>query len=270
MEDLLKITGVRGPISVHVEVAKEGSIILRFAIEVAQQAIFGSWQHLFDLYLSVGAHEALRAAKEFAVLHDDINAYFAKNAFDVFLLGMGIPRLMDWAKRQKNAPTVTDDKGRLIPKQYAIGLHKMVKRGGYKKAMRPFIENEVKEVELRTVGPDRGRSSSTKIDTANFNKYLSDKEQILPKLKNGAVQKFHASLVGLEKSMGEHLKFNIAGFPRPHNTLVSYPEEGKDTADYKDYYDKNVLITAEVVRISMFSKPKLKLLAIEFSEGRLL
>lgn len=263
IREILAVARVNKPVSVYVEVAEDGSIELGFTIDLLSQIPFGSWQDLYDFFAFIGRIDLLQAAKDVAKVHDDLNAFFAKNAFDAALLAYLAPKLFALAKRQKKAPTATDADGKPVPKGYAIGLHKLVKKGAYKKAMRPFVENQVNEVEIRSAGES---SASTKITTLDFGEFLSEKEQILAEYENDRTYRFAAQLVGLEKSMGEHLKFRMSQLPRRHNVLVSYPQEGKLTTDYTMFYGKHVFISAKVIRQSMYHKPKLQLLEIELAQ----
>jgi hypothetical protein len=259
LRELIKVARIEGNLEIGVEANHKGSIILDIALKLLSDIPFHTWHDIYNFLAFIGNQEMLGKAKEIGALHGNINQFFSQYPFDSLLLATYIPKIFEWAKRQKTVPTAQDVAGGKIPSEYAVRLHKITKKRVYRKALKPFIEGQSSEVIIASKEDPKLQSV---IDNSNFDTLLSEKEQILPDYENDKAYSFPGQIVGLEGNTGEHIKFKVANFKRPHNVLVAYPEHEKTTLNYVDYYKKDVLINAQVQRISMYQKPKLLILEI--------
>ena len=263
IREILKSAKVQGDFSIQAQIIKEGSIDVGTLVQFLSPVPFENWQDLFNFIAIIGERELLEHFRQAAQIHRNINDYFSKNPFDQQIITVGIGFLVGWVAKQKQAPTVRDN-GRELPVVFAARLKRLIIRRVFKKALRPFVENQITKIEVKTEN-----RVSVVINNENFSEYLGEEEQILPEYEDGKSYQFAGRLVGLEKSMGEHLKFKMSQLPRPYNILVATPQEGRSTKDYIEYYDKDVFLEAEVSRISMYHKPKLKLLSVRLAQSSL-
>lgn len=252
-----RVLQVKGEISVMANVAKDGSIIFEILTElssIAQEIPFENLQAYLDFLKLVGKQAAVEGFEWASQAHEDLNALYARHPLTSGLLGLAIVALLRWARKQKKAPVVQDDDGKQLSKNYAIRLHKLIKRRVFKKALVPFVEEQVTEIEIKaTYKPDQ----QAIINNQNFEEYLSEEEQILPEYENGKTYRFVGSIVGLESTRGEYMKFKADGIKREHSLLIAFPGDERKTEDFLDFYKKQVLIEAEIVRKSLYQKPKL-------------
>ena len=270
IKESVKVLRIKGEVSVRAKTARDGSIILEILTELFSPAStipFENVQAYLDFLALVGKQLATEGFKWGSQVHDDFNALYAKYPLDAALLGLAIVKLFAWARKQKKVPTVQDESGKQLPKNYAIRLHKLIKRRVFKKALTPFIEEQVSEIEIKaTHKPDE----PAVINSQNFEEYLSEEEQILPEYENGKVYRFVGSIVGLESSRGEYMKFKADGVKREHSLLISFPGDERKTEDFLDFYKKQVLIEAEIVRKSLYQKPKLVIRSIDLMQKPLM
>lgn len=257
IKESAKVLRIKGEISIRAKTARDGSIILEILTELSSLAStvpFENIQAYLDFLTLAGKEVASEGFEWGSQVHDDLNALYAKYPLDAALLGYAVVRLIAWARKQKKAPVVQDDDGKQLPKNYAIRLHKLIKRRVFKKALVPFVEEQVSEIEIKSAyKPEQ----PAVINNQNFEEYLSEEEQILPDYENGKVYRFVGSIVGLESSRGEYMKFKAEGIKREHSLLIAFPGDGQKTEDFLEFYKKQVLVEAEVIRKSLYQKPKM-------------
>jgi len=270
IKETVKVLRIHGEVSVKASVVKDGSIIFEILTElssIVSSIPFENLQSFLDFLELVGKQTVSDGFALASKAHEDLNSLYAKYPLDATLLGYGIVKLIAWAKRQKKVVTIQDDEGKFLPKNYAIRLHKLIKKRVFKKALIPFVEEEVSEIEIRAVYELR---QPVIINNQNFEEYLSEEEQILPEYENGKVYRFVGSIVGLESSRGEYIKFKIDGIERKYSLLIAFPGNGKNTEDFLEFYKKQVLIEAEVMRKSFYQKPKLIIRSIDLMQKPLI
>jgi hypothetical protein len=193
---------------------------------------------------------------------------YAKYPLDAALLGVAIVRMISFAKKQKRTIELEDEKGKSLPKKYAFGLHRLIrKKRTFKKALRPFVDEQVTEIEIRTAEQS---NCTTTITTKNFENYLSEDEQILPEYEDGKSYRFTGVIVGLESSRGDYMKFKAHGIAREHSLLVADPGDRGNTEAYIEFYKKHVWIEAKVIRKSLYQKPKLIIQNVDLMQKPLL
>ena len=88
----------------------------------------------------------------------------------------------------------------------------------------------------------------------------------MPEYINGQIYRFSGAIVTLQCVRGDYMKFKINDFDKRYNLLIAYPLDGKKTEDYTKYYKKSVNIDAEIIRESLYKKPKVKIHNIELAQ----
>ncbi|MCK9351631.1 MAG: hypothetical protein WCT49_01135 [Candidatus Paceibacterota bacterium] len=254
-KNYINVLHMKGDVQIQAESAREGSVIIDLLIQLHTVAPFLDWQAYRDFMQLVGekipTSDMVWSNAE--LIHRSVNDYVAKNPVDFALFSYAFVKLFKWGSLQKNKITIEHEKN-VLPVRHAKGLYKLVKEHQYKKVLSPIINESVSEM-----GISAKHKESFVIDLRNFSNYLSEDERILPEYKNGFSYKFKGEIVGLESSRGEHLRFRAIDLPRPYRLLTAYPEFGKESQNYVEYYKKPVLITAEITRKSEYHRPKLKI-----------
>lgn len=254
IKEVIKISKIKGEIDIKAANIREGSLIVDIIIALNTGAVpFDSVNDLLVFIRSVDYAEYLRITNSLMLAHDEANEFFAKYALDALLVTKFVEKMFNWAKKQKRIPVLISDKEE-IPKEYAIKLHKLIKKKTFRKALKPFIEEKVTEI---SISASRDFLGSAIINEGNFEDYLSEDEKILPELENGKICKFVGRIVGLESSRGESLKFKADNIDKKFSLLIAHPANEKKTEDFIEFYKKDVNIMAEVYRKSFYQKPQL-------------
>lgn len=136
---------------------------------------------------------------------------------------------------------------------------KIINNGRFLKPLKPIIEEEASQIGFSANGVITEESSI--ISNENFENYLADTEVTLSDFTNGSRHTVIGEVKNFQSSRGDFMKVNIR-----HSTgeflLVVIPRDGHSTDEYIRYYKKNVFMEVEIVRESMFKKPKLKVIEI--------
>ena len=190
--------------------------------------------------------------------HNLLNEFTKEYPADYDIIKTGLT-LFIWymiGSAKKYKETIVFDN---LPKRYVLALHKMIKTWKYKKALKPFIEWEVKSIQI---SHSKKFDKKAEINTTNFENYLSDSEKILEEYENGKVYEFSWKIVSLQTSHGDSLKLRIPVFSKRDRDLVAFPSIDKSTKDYKDFFWENVRVKVRIERDSLYQKPKLHILEI--------
>ena len=260
IREIFRISKIKGDISINASKTREGSLIVDIVITLADiidKIPFEKVPELLD-FLRVVSQEAFDKANDFfneiGQAHRTLNDYFAKNPMDWSLVTAFVAYMVGKASKQKKVPNIDD-----LPKYYAIALHKMIKAKKFKKALKPFIENEVSSI---SVSSDKKFTpqKTFEINSENFENYLSENEEkVLPDYEDGKSYIFTGTIVGIQCSHGDSMKIRIYGFPRKYRDIVAYPPADRSTENYRSFYgkDKNIVLKAIIERTSMYQKPRL-------------
>ena len=131
--------------------------------------------------------------------------------------------------------------------------------------LKPLIEDKAASIE---VSAERKFKNPVSINQNNFEKYLGEEEKILPHLENGDIHSLRGEIRSLKSTRGDSLTFRYIYKNKRYN-MDLFPPDGVSTKQYIAYYKEKVLVEAEVIRISFYKKPKLKLQSIDFSQKKL-
>jgi hypothetical protein len=275
IKELCELSGINGDIELRTTRIEHGSVELYSLFHFTLVSTpFATPQELFD-FLKIAAPELLQKAQQYFStiqgVHRDMNSYFKENPFDTEVLaGLLVTFIVGsfrWAGKQKTRPVTHDDQmGEITPRQ-AGKLRAMVQVGRYRKVVRPIIDGTVSELSVIAANARQDRRAT--INEGNIGDYLPEDAQILPELTNGSVHKLTGEVVGLQSTRGETIKVRVHGIDPSYNLLVAHPDDGQDSEDYKDFYKKPVLFTAEVFRKSMYKRPELVIKSMELHQNSL-
>lgn len=259
---------INGDLEVKANKIEDGCILIDLLMQVDQAAGALPFDNVQDLlnFLQFVDHAQFLVAQQFfdniTDTADALDKYWSAHPFRAQMLTNFVTLAIAFSKQLKTRLDLIFN-GRPVSPKLAKGLQKTVKSKSYKKVLHPFTEDHVSSIEFST---EKTFRSPAKIDNSNFESYLPEDEAILPKLENGDVVAITGTIVGMQHSRGDTLKFQFSDGSKKH-TLVTYPKEGETTKDYADYYTQDtLLLTAEVVRLSMYKKPKLKVVDIQESQ----
>ncbi len=202
--------------------------------------------------------------------HRSINDWAAQNPvdFEVFKAALNVFWVSVVLKLIKKAGFFKkgeDTKDKSLSRKKQRGLHKMVKKRSFKKALAPLREDKAKSIE---VSNDRKFKHAVMIDQHNMENYLADDDTILPHLKDGVMYDLHGTITSLKATRGDRMTLQIGHEGELYN-LDALPAPGLTSKNYKDFYTESVNVRAEVHRSSLYKKPKLRLHGIELRQTQL-
>lgn len=202
--------------------------------------------------------------------HRSINDWAARNPldFEIFKAGLNILWVSVVLKLIKKAALFKkgeNPKEKTLSRKKQRGLHKMVKKRSFKKALTPLREDKAKSIE---VSDDREFRHAVVIDQHNMDNYLADDDTILPHLKDGVNYDLHGTITSLKATRGDRMTLQISHEGDLYN-LDALPGPGLTSKNYKDFYTESVNVRAEVHRASLYKKPKLRLHGIELRQTQL-
>ncbi|MBI5414548.1 hypothetical protein HZA38_03450 [Candidatus Peregrinibacteria bacterium] len=259
IKEIFKISKINGNIIVKASNTREGSLIVNIIIILLDLAEKIPFEKVVDLinFLRVVDTQLWEKANDFfgAInqAHKSVNDFAKELPADftaIFsLVAYFVGTLIGKAKNQKKLLDLND-----LPESYAKSLHRMITQGKFKKALKPFVENEVSSIEI---SHRKDFLQSSIMDKNNFENYLSEDEKILPDYENGKLYRFTVKIVGMQCSKGDSMKVRVYTFPKKYRDLVAYPPEGKTTKDFDQFYGQNVVVKAIIKRDSLYQKPSL-------------
>lgn len=266
IREIYNLSKIEGDLEIKATKISHGSILIEIILSLGTYIPFHNTNDLLEFYRIVSPELFKQASSffsDFKNIHKTVNDFISNHPFDCFLFGYFVSKLIEYAKRQKNQITLTDVKGIDLPERYyAEGLNKIInKKRGFKRALIPFIEDEVTSIKIST---EKKFKEYIEINSKNFEHYLPEDEKFLPELENGKTYSFTGKLVALQSNKGESLKIKVQKI-----LLVAYPKENKTAQDYIQYFNKDISFNAEVIRKSLYQKPKLKILVISLHHQQL-
>lgn len=247
---------------VHATANREGSFIVDIAAwwRDAGEALPFHTVEDFLTFLRIAGDPMVKEAEAFfnVVLAEKrtLNDWVAANPLDAgiysWLFARVLKKLM---KRAGNFKHGIDADAKDLPKRIQQALQKLIKKKGFKKALIPMTENKAASIEL---SDDPAFKDYARIDQANLSDYLADDDMILPHLLNGQSYNLNGTVTSLKATRGDRLTLQIHHDGEDHN-LDALPAKGLTSKNYTDYYQEDVQVHAEVMRTSLFKKPKLRI-----------
>lgn len=270
LRELIDVMKVRGEVEIRATKVSQGSIVIEILIDISTDQFFS---HIRD-YLAFLELVDLDAYRQVMTDLGELNAarraandWVAENPIDAGLivwgLRKGIVKLLRFVRLQKQSVRTEDEGGDRIPTVYAPRLKRLIRERSFRKAVKPFVEGAASTI---VVGADSRFRDAAEITASNFGDYLSEDQRILPDWENGNVIRVTGRIVSLQCTRGETMKIQIHGIPRRYRLLVAEPPLGRTTQDYLDFYRRDVVITARIVRRSLYQKPTLLIQAVELAQ----
>lgn len=268
IKDIFRISKMNGEISVQASKIREGSLIVDIIVFVSNISNNIPFERIADFlnFLKIVNNELFNTANQFfntiETAHRELNE-FAKEypaTYDIVKTGLTlfIGVLIGKATKHKKHPDLND-----LPEEYAKDLYKMINNKKFKKAVKPFIEDEIQSIEISN---ERSFINKARIDVNNFEGYLGEDDQILPELLNGQIHSLQGKVVGMQCSRGDSMKIKVINNNQKNITLIAYPPKGKTTKDFDEFYGQDVVFKAEIIRTSLYQKPKLNIINIDIQQ----
>ena len=245
---------------------REGSFIVEIAAwwkDAGDALPFHSVED-FLTFLRIAGDPMLKDAEAFfnEVLKDKktLNDWVAANPVDTlfytWLFGKASKVLMRHAGNCKNK---IQTGAKELPKRVQLALQKLIKKKGFKKALLPMTENKAASIEL---SDEPEFKDSALVDQSNLSDYLADDDMILPHLLDGHSYDLNGTVTSLKATRGDRLTLQIHHEGEDHN-LDALPARGLTSKHYIQYYQEDVHVHAEVMRTSLYKKPKLRIQRIQ-------
>lgn len=273
-KELFTISKIQGDLVLRTTKISQGSIDVQNIVDVVINGTpFSSVSDLLD-FLRVADQQLYQEASNFFNAigngHKAVNDFFKEYEFSGAvvsgLVSGFIVSAVEWSGLQKKRVTTEDSAGNQISETTARKLRTLVLGGKFKRALKPISENSVSKVALASHSVKKVVTNISEVELGN---YLPDDEEILPQLVNGTVIQLVGEIQALQSTKGETVKFKAAEIEKKFQLLTAYPADGKQTEDYKDFYKKQVILTAEVFRKTLYKKPELIIQDIKLSQDEL-
>jgi len=276
-DSLLKSFGeilrISDTLEIKATATEEGSIIVDLLVSLQSQTNgvipFDSIDDFLNFLKLTGSpawHHAVEFFNSIEGAHKTLNEYAEKNPADFWvttlLIVEAFKRLLAKARKNKEKPDYNDKE---LPKRIAEELHKLIKHHGFKKALKPIVEDKAQSIELST---DRSFKESAKVDQENFQDLLAEDEQVLPDLENGTTHTLKGDVTSLKGTRGDSLTFHIRHGKETVNLDV-LPPEGATSKAYRQFYQESVEIVGTIIRDSLYKKPKVRIQQITLNQGEL-
>lgn len=274
-KELFEISGIQGELRIKTTEITHGSILVSNSLQIILSGIpFQDIRSFLDFVQIAAPQMFVKASEYFNQIgnaHTSLNDYFNTHEFDSqlfnVLAAVFFTKLISVKQSQENNPTALVSIGTInISQRYIDKLNQTIHMGKFKKALKPLIEDNISAIEITPVSNE---DEQVIIDQNNFNNYLPEEEMILPDFENGMIKELKGKLVKLQSTRGEKMSFTCYGIEQKHSLLTAYPDDGKNTEDYTNFYKKDVVVKAEVCRVSIFKKPDIKIKEIELLQEEL-
>ncbi len=273
-KELFEISQIQGELVLRTTRISEGSIdVVNLVHVLFEHSPFKDPKDLMEFLQVADATLHQHASNFFNAFgngHKSVNDYFRENQFDnsvvTGLVVLYFPKMLKWAGKQKQRLTTADDSGNEISERQAKKLKQMVSNGRYKKALKPLSENSISSVKVMALSKSE---SQVVIDDRELENYLPEDEKILPEFENGMIINLTGQILALQSTRGEKLKFEAVEIDPRYKLLTAHPPDGKQTEDFMQFYKKQVNITAEVYRKTLYKRPEIIISNIELTQGEL-
>ncbi|MFA6271154.1 MAG: hypothetical protein WC657_08175 [Candidatus Paceibacterota bacterium] len=218
----------------------------------------------FLTFLRIAEDPMLRTAEDFfnnlSEERRTLNEWVAANPIDSAILAWLFAKVSKkLIKRAGDFKRRIDNDAKDLPRRIQLALQKVIKKKGFKKALLPMTENKASSIE---VSDNRDFKDSARVDQDNLSDYLADDDMILPHLENGNSYDLNGAVTSLKATRGDLLTLQIHYEGEDYN-LDALPALGLTSKHYIDFYQEDVQVYAEVIRTSLYKKPKLRIHRIQ-------
>lgn len=268
-----EILRINDALEIKATATKEGSYIIDLVVLLQAHTHgvlpFDSIDDYLTFLKLIGSpawHSAVEFFNSLENAHKSLNEYAEKNPADFTAISLliveGFKRMLAKAKNNKDKPDYSDKE---LPKRIAEELHKLIKHHGFKKALKPIVEDKVQSIEVST---ERSFKESARVNQENFQDYLAEDEQILPELENGVTHTLKGDVTSLKGTRGDSLSFQIRRGKEMFN-LDALPADGATSKAYRQFYKESVEIVGIIIRESLYKKPKIRIQQINLNQREL-
>lgn len=147
-------------------------------------------------------------------------------------------------------------------------IKKIVSKWKWTHFLEPIIEDKVSKINIWE------EWNFIEIDNSNFEYFIWEWNEILPELVNWNKYEFIWSFTAMQSNRWETISFSSHQYKYNNNQSFQFNcflLDWKTTEDYAEFYwnSKELKLTAEVIRVSNYKKPKLKILNVELHQTAL-
>ncbi len=271
IKEFVDIANFNNELDIKVNNVKNGSIIIELLFYIDFHLLFTNIQDLYNFLLVADPKQYKEVAEFFSNIdgaHKSINNYYSQfpltGEISMMLIGIYIGRMMHMSGKQKEQLTLKDENGNKFPIKYAQRLQNFVKRGGFKKALSPIVEGDAEEIIMEQA------EVRFKISEENIENFLPEDDQILPEYEDGMNITFTGKIVALQSTKGESVKFKANEINSELSLLTAYPEEGKGSEEYVNFYKKDIVLRSQIYRKSMYVRPAILIKSVELMQEQLI
>jgi hypothetical protein len=276
-KDLSYAIGIKAELELSAKGTSNGSLVVQALVTLPDTLpyLFNSNQELLDFLRIEGAaayEQGCRILNEIKDGATVIEEYYAQRPISLLIVVGCLNKLwglmLKLGKEMKNKGE--DEAIRILadeaPENVLRRLAVAIKRHRLRDVVRPIANESVKEISFDT---DKDFKNSAKINEANFEALLSEDDTILPDFQDGKICVIRGKITSIKGTRGDSLTFNYETLDGTSYNLDLFPEDNHTTKAYISFYKEEIKISAEVVRSSMYKKPKLKLVDISKIQAEL-
>jgi hypothetical protein len=214
---------------------------------------FLTFLHLAD---PAQAKEAERFFNELGEVRKTLNDWVSEHPIDsAILAGLFAKAAKMLMKKAGDFKRRIEPSAKEIPRRIQLALQKLIKKKGFKRALIPMTENKTALIEL---SEDPEFKDPARVDQTNLSDFLADDDMILPHLVDGQSYDLNGTVTSLRATRGDLLTLQIHYEGEDHN-LDALPAHGLTSKNYIRFYQEDVQVHAEIMRTSLYKKPKLRI-----------
>lgn len=289
-KEIFKVWKIKADVDVKVTSVRKWSIIVDIALWL-QDYIHSFWSFEDFLYFIELTNQELfneitgklqEIWSEWAKKWNSLEEYAKENPIQWWLIWASIFRLVeitfvaikDYKVKHKNLNNVWDRdevdiwNWKKVKWEALKSIKKIVNKWKSAHFLEPIIEDKVSNIKIWE------DNDYIEINNNNFESFIGEWNEILPELKNWEKYDFTGSFTAMQSNRGETITFLSHHFKNNNNQAFHfscYLKDWESTEDYSDFYwaSKSLKVSAEVIRVSDYKKPKLKILDVELFQTSL-
>lgn len=264
------ITKINGNVSIQAQGLREGSLIIDVLIkleDVDHLAPFDQFEYLLE-FLQLASSQyyqvALNYFQQISSKNKSVEDFLREHPLGTIglagLYSAALVELINLAKMLKSRPLKA---GEITSERVENELNKLINNNkSFRLTLQPLIDDKVSSIEVIN-GSEFYKQAL--IDDNNLGAYLRKEDQILPALEDGEQYRLVGRITSLKSTRGDSLTFRYHDKKKIYS-LDLFPKHGETTKQYINYYLEDVNIKAEVIRTSLYKKPKLRLINISLRQ----
>jgi hypothetical protein len=258
IKDIFKISKIVGDLNISISGTRKGSLIIETvnSILLLRDIPFEKVEDLLN-FLKIMDKEIYLTAQEYfspaigttVKTNRTLDSFFTEHPFLSAAIMSYFPQFIE-----KILSMVKKSNDLLKTDLYGESISKIVKQGGFKKLIKPIVDETVASIEI---SPNPNFVNKVAITSENFENYLSEDQKILPQYVDGSSYKITGKIISMQCGSGDSMKIRVHGIAKPDRDLIAYPPEGTTTKELENFYEEDVIIEAIIRRDSLYKKPHL-------------